>query len=295
MNNTPLTHIAFSDDSAHESGVYNSLCVVSAELDDYKQLLSSFKQILKDSNIKKEFKWTKLKTAKYRFAAEKIINFVFNNNNKIRIDIIVWDLSDLRHNNIKNRNDSENLVRMYYHLLSTVTSKRWPINTVYWNWYPDRQSGVDWSILKDCINNKKKHNSIKDIFNITPLFEQVNINKIIPSDSQEKTFIQLADFFAGIAAYSFGQFTRYKKWKDLNSRQQKLFEAEIIIDDFSKSEKERFHIIEILNTKCKKNSLQIAFNSTKGFYSHNPERFLNFWLYQPQHALDKAPTKVKKC
>jgi len=289
MNNTPLTHIAFSDDSAHVSGVYNSLCVVSTELDNYKQLLPCFKQILKDSGINKEFKWNKLKTARYRFAAEKIIDFVFNKYDKFRIDTIIWNLSDSRHKSVKKRDDAENLVRMYYHLISTTTSKRWPIDKVYWNWYPDRQSSVDWDILKDCITCKK-HYCVQDLFNMTPLFERVNIREITPSDSQEVTFIQIADFFAGIAAYSYGQFPRYKEWVKSNSTQQDFFEEEII-NDLSNAEKERFYIMEELNRKCKEYSLQIAFNSTKGFNSHDPRNFLNFWMYEPQNILDKAPKK----
>lgn len=40
--------------------------------------------------------------------------------------------------------------------------------------------------------------------------------------------------------------------------------------------------------------IQIAFNSTRGFNSHKPENFINFWLYDPQHENDKTPVKIKE-
>ena len=60
------------------------------------------------------------------------------------------------------------------------------------------------------------------------------------------------------------------------------------------SEKERFKIMTQFNNICKANKLQIAFNSTRGFKSHNARIFLNFWLYEPQCEYDKAPQRAKK-
>ena len=46
-----------------------------------------------------------------------------------------------------------------------------------------------------------------------------------------------------------------------------------------------------LNKLAKERSLQIGLDSTSGFSSYNFDCFLNFWLYKPQHVLDKAPKK----
>lgn len=201
----PVTHYAYSDDSKHKDGRYNSLAITTLRKKDFESLNSQLHQILQDSGIQCEFKWAKLRNAKYRFVAEKIVDFVFNNHDSIRIDIIIWNLEDSRHKDRKDRDDSENLVRMYYHLVSSVLSNRWPIHNSMWKWHPDKQSSVDWTILQDCIKNKK-HLCVADLFQLNPNFEQVNLNTIEPSDSYKYPFIQVSDLFAGMGPYSFGYY-----------------------------------------------------------------------------------------
>ncbi|NPE30047.1 DUF3800 domain-containing protein [Methanococcoides sp. SA1] len=290
MKLSDTTHLAFSDDSKHESGVYNSLSVVTIEKNQYEELSNDFQRIMRNTQIGSEFKWIKLRSANYRFAAINLIDFVFNNRAKIRIDTIIWNLEDSRHKDIIGRDDNENLVRMYYHLISTTTGKRWPKKDVVWNWYPDQQSCVNWETHKDCITTKKYKNA-QGLFEIVPEFENVDINEIVPSDSKEYCFIQIADFFAGIASYSYGEFVNYKNWATTQSKQIRLFGSKYTIKDFSNRQRERFKIMQYLNSRCKGCSLQVAFNSKLGFFSHNPDSFINFWLYEPQHYMDKAPIR----
>ena len=285
----PFTHYAFSDDSKHHDGRYNSLAITTLRKENFDSLNNQLNKLLKDSDIHHEFKWEKLRNAKYRFAGEKIIEFVFKNQSLLRIDIIIWDLEDRRHKDLTCRDDSENLVRMYYHLVSSTLSKRWHIPNSWWKWYPDQQSSVDWETLKDCISNKK-HAWVTDLFQQNPNFEQVNLKDIELSKSYNHPFIQVSDLFAGMGAYSFGHYDKYKKWQDQNSPQIPLFPEEK--QKFSNSEKERFQIMGNFNKMCKDCKLQIAFDSTRGFKSHIPELFINFWLYEPQYEYDKAPQKT---
>lgn len=284
-----FTHYAFSDDSKHREERYNSLAITTLKKEDFDSLNDQLKTILKDSDIRDEFKWAKLRNARYRFAAEKIINFIFKNRSLIRVDIVIWDLQDRRHKDLTGRDDSENLVRMYYHLVSSTFSRRWSINNYVWKWYPDQQSSVDWDTLKSCINNKN-HPCIADLFRLNPDFEQVNLKRLEPSESCKHPFIQVSDLFAGMGAYSFGHYDKYNNWKNQNSSQISLFPAEK--QKFSNSEEERFQIMEYFNKMCKSHRLQIAFNSTGGFKSYKPETFINFWLYEPQHKYDKAPQRA---
>jgi len=286
----PFTHYAFSDDSKHNDGRYNSLAIATLKKEHFEALNKQVNDLLIESGIHDEFKWEKLRNAKYRFTAEKIINFVFSNQSCLRIDVVIWDLEDKRHKDLKNRDNSENLVRMYYHLASSTLSKRWPINDSIWQWRPDEQSSVNWDTLQDCINNKK-HVYVADLFQQNPDFERVNLKPIKPSNSGEHSFIQISDLFAGMAAYSFGHFDKYKKWQKQRSPQILLFDEEK--QKFSNSENERFAIIQKFDRMTKSCKLQIALNSTRGFKSHKPDNFINFWLYEPQHDLDKAPTKLK--
>ncbi|MBD3331002.1 hypothetical protein GF354_05775 [Candidatus Peregrinibacteria bacterium] len=282
------THYAFSDDSAHVDGRYNSLALVSIETTNYSEIIDLLTNLYSNSGITIEFKWQKLRDAKHRFAAEKLVDFVFQNSDKIRIDIITWDLEDSRHNGLQGRDDSENLVRMYYHLASSTLSKRWPISGVCWKWYPDNQSSVCWTTLSDCLKTKK-HNCTADLFDQNPDFERVDLNETVPSESHDFPLIQIADLFAGMGAYSFGHYERYQAWNFQNNAQTSMFEVEE--PDFSNSEEERFKIITKVNEMAKERRLQMALDSTKGFSSYNPDCFINYWLYVPQHEYDKAPVK----
>jgi len=287
----PAIHIAFSDDSKHVEGRFNSLALVSLRHDHYEHIESPLKNILKDSSITDEFKWEKLRTAKYRHAALKMIDFTFQNQDKLRVDILIWDLEDWRHKGIAGRDDAQNLVRMYYHLVSTTFSKRWPIENVLWEWYPDRQSDVDWRTLQDCIQNKK-HRCVQDLFKINPQFQTVSIRKITPSSSKDYPLIQLADLFAGMGSYSWGSCQRFREWKTNVSGQRSFF-SNGETQDFSNSEKERFQVVDYFNRECKERRLRIGLESTGGFKSYNPKRFINFWLYEPQHPLDRAPVRSR--
>lgn len=282
-----FTHYAFSDDSSHQEGRFNSLALISLKESDFDGINKKLEQIFNESGVKNEFKWEKLKNAKYKFTAEKMIDFVFNSGDKIRIDVLIWDMEDSRHKGVHGRNDNENLVRMYYHLVATTLSKRWPIKT-YWHWIPDKQSSVDWKTLQDCISNKK-HKCTQDLFGENSDFEKISLEKINPDCSKKHILIQLADLFAGLGAYSYGHFGRFTLWESENKHQASLFPVETA--HFSEGEKYKFHIINILNKKCKDHHLQISFNSSQGFKSNNQSSFINFWLYSPQTSLDKAPIR----
>ncbi len=282
------THLAFSDDSKHNEGRYNSLGLVTFAVTNHRAFHDEITALLKDSSISSEFKWTRLTNAKYRFAAEKMIDFVLRNSDKLRVDVLIWDMEDARHKDVRGRNDNENLVRMYYHLVATTCGKRWPITNVQWAWYPDEQSSVQWKTLRDCITNKK-HHSIEDLFGTNPKFEKVSLG-LKPVKSHEHPFVQLADLFAGLGAYSWGNFTRLKVWKE----QQKgvsLFNTKII--KFSNSENERFKVINAFRGKSTEHDMKIGLENSGGLQSHDPRKPINFWLYKPQHAQDKAPKRER--
>lgn len=280
------THFAFSDDSRHQEDCFNSLCLVTLRADNIRSLIAELRKILKDSGISSEFKWSKLANAKYQFAAEKMIDFVWRNIDQLRIDILIWNNSDSRHNNVKRRDDSEDLVRMYYHLVATTCSKKWPISGVKWIWYPDEQSSVDWSILQECIRTKK-HKCIANLFGKNPEFERVNI-LVKPAKSHNYSLIQLADLFAGLGAYSWGKFTRFKSWEN-QQNSNSLFGQQFF--ELSNREKYRFNILHDFRENCRKRDMKISLSSSHGLKSHNAKKRINFWMYDPQRPSDKAPTR----
>jgi len=232
-------------------------------------------KLLSESNVKTEFKWEKVRTAKYRFAAEKINNLIFKHLNDLRIDVLIWDMQDSRHGGISKIDKNENLGRMYYHLLSHVFSKRWQ-DGYTWCWQPDRQSLMDWRSLAKCLVGKR-YKTFADLFNINKSdFLRLGLKIIKVSNSKKEPFIQVADYFAGLGAYSYGHFDKYKNWLNSKSGQKSLFNCNIKKKKLSRSEKIRFPLLESFISQCKKNKMTIGIESTNGLKTHDPKTILIF-------------------
>lgn len=121
----PFSHLVFSDESKHENGRYWGIGAVSCAYPNYSKIKNEIKRLLDESDVT-EFEWKKLKTAKYKFAAEKMVDYAIRLavNNEIRIDVITWDMHDSRHKNIIGRDDEENFARMYFHLYKNILCHR---------------------------------------------------------------------------------------------------------------------------------------------------------------------------
>lgn len=282
------THVAFSDDSAGPEDRYKSLALVTLPRSELLIFRRELEEKLENAGVSSEFKWSDLRNCKYKNVASKFIEFILDHKDKLRIDIIIWDLQDRRHE-VFGRDDKENLVRMYYHLVSTTFGKRWPVNDTVWSWFPDKQSSVDWDLLQEFIESKSRSTE-GGLFMEQKCFESVAIKNITPSDSEEFPLIQVADLFAGLGAYSWGRFKKYIDWDQDSDIMDSLFEEDTDLD-LSNSEQYRFKIIRSLNWECKDKKMQIAFKSEGGFYTHDPETFLNFWFYEPQGDYDLAPKR----
>jgi len=291
MINIIYNHYAFSDDSGHEDGRYNSLGLITLKFSQYNDLILELQKLFSESGIKSEFKWEKVRTARDGFAAKKINDFVFKHLDDLRVDVLIWDMQDSRHKDVSNIDDNENLGRMYYHLVSHVFSKRWG-NECTWCWQPDKQSSMNWKSLAKCLGGKR-YKTITDLFNINRNdFWKLGLKIIKISDSQKELFIQIADYFAGLGAYSYGHFDKYKNWLNLKSGQKPLFNSNIKKIKLSCSEKVRFPLLESFVDQCKKNKMTIGIESTSGLKTHDPRNKINFWLYQAQNIHDKAPVKI---
>jgi hypothetical protein len=40
--------------------------------------------------------------------------------------------------------------------------------------------------------------------------------------------------------------------------------------------------------------MKIGLDNAGGLRSYDPKKRINFWLYEPQHVLDKAPVRAKR-
>lgn len=112
------THVAYADETHHNTGRYRGVALITLDANKAGYVTDCLRTILFKSSIE-EFKWAKLKSARYRFAAQKIVDIVLEwlIQDSMRIDVLSWDIEDSRHK-IHNRSDIRNLRRMYYFLFN---------------------------------------------------------------------------------------------------------------------------------------------------------------------------------
>jgi hypothetical protein len=291
-----VSHIAYSDESYYTDDRYRSVSVVTFENGNKERFSRTFRQLLDDSHVS-EFKWNKLRQARERFAAIKIIDEVISlaQNNLIRIDVLVWDTQDSRHQ-VEGRDDIANLQRMYYHLFKNVLKSRWPTEST-WLLLPDENSALDWQSVQDYLDTAGLSFQISgSLFDGKPFrirlsrdFQIVGIKEI---SSEKESICQVADLFAGIGAYTHSAFTKYMEWAECESGQMRLItETSPENQKLTNSENERFKIIKHLDDSCKRNKFRVSLKSGKGFKTFDPRFPINFWVYEPQNSNDKAPIK----
>lgn len=295
MSQAMVTHVGFSDESNWNTGRFRSLALVSLPLSALEELAAGLRSILSESEVA-EFKWKKLDGARDRFAAEKMCCFAVEHarSRNLRIDVLIWDIQDSRHNILK-RDDIANLQRMYYHLFRNVLRARWPDDAV-WRLHPDEHTAMDWETVQDCLERAAERLEIRPPDLIAPKFRlrlrrEFGLEEIKPVSSRDEPLLQLADLFAGMAVFSRDKFEEYQKWLPTASGQAPLFTDEGDRSDPTRSMKERFQVLKTFDCLCKNNKMGVSLKTNQGLWTPNPENPINFWIYEPQHPDDKAPRR----
>ncbi len=291
--NSQVTHVGFSDESNWNTGRFRSLCIATTPKCYLEDLENEISNLLRESGVE-EFKWKKLKGARERFAAEKLCNFVICNAlmRKLRIDVLIWDIQDSRHN-ISHRDDIANLQRMYYHLFRNVLRLRWPNDSV-WRLHPDEHTQIEWETIEDYLETNSIGIEIEppllssDGFRLR-LKREFGVEDIQPVDSKAHPFIHLADLFAGMAVFSHEKYHAYRSWLESSYQPNLLMERDQ--EELSNRDQERFHLMKEFDKMCKQRKLRVSLKHSKGFRTYDPKMPINFWLYEPQHPNDKAPTR----
>lgn len=284
------THIAYSDESNHNTGRYRSIAVVSMPAHLASEIASKITQKLMESDVR-YIEWKKIKGAKNRFAAIKLVDIcsVEACNKNLRVDVLVWDTKDERHK-IQGRDDLANFKNMYIQLLKNVMRKRWSIDAT-WQFFPDENSIVDWSHFRNILANtnrfsNKRENLFTDSW--SDFAQHFNIFEIEEVDSKETVLVQVADVFAGMGVFSYEQNSVYAAWDRQNSQQMEMFSPAPV--EFTRKEDEHSQVLHRLLQNAKKYRLEIS--NRQGLRTYNPANPINFWLYTPQHKSDKAPLRT---
>jgi hypothetical protein len=287
---------AYADETSFNVGRYRGIGVVSLPESDVPERNAQLAQLLLESNVR-ELKWNRLHSAKKRFAAQKILDHIFDaaTSWELRVDVLLWDTSDRRHI-VRKRDDIENLQRMYYHLLRNVLRARWPDGST-WNLFPDENTSLNWSTVEDFLDKASlKTEFVRDFMSVKTfklrLRREFQIEEITSSKSHLEPLIQVADLFAGLGAYSHERYETYKGWQTLTSPQQKLFQLHPQpVVKLSSADRERCQLLAYFDSRCKLKKLGVSLSSNKGLRTLKPQNPVNFWLYVPQREGDRAPVK----
>src|SRR6266516_2834685 len=215
-----MRYVAYSDESNITAVRYRSICAFSFPLEEVHFVTSGLQEILQDSGVT-EFKWEKLRSAKYRFCALKFIDHVVSccRQSRWRIDVVVWDTHDTRHA-IRNRDDRKNFERMFFHLLRNAMCRR-ELNST-WELLPDEKLDVDWDTVGDCLQSVGKWKKYFEHPLLNEAFSEqfFRLERLQTVQSHREPACQLADLFAGLAAFSRTMAPQYAKWQMDTSDQQ---------------------------------------------------------------------------
>jgi len=284
-----MEYLVFSDESYITAERYRSIGAFSFPKYLMYEIENCLSQILKDSNVS-EFKWEKLKNAKYRFCGIKLYKYVCQNlyPKKFRIDVIIWDTHDSRHK-IEDRDDIANFERMFFHLMKNLMTRRERNSS--WYIFPDKRMEINWLTIQDCLVHvgKWKEHFNSQLFKSEFSEQFFQIKQFDQVDSHKEPCIQIADYFAGLAVFSKNHYEKYELWCEHQNPQKSLFDIPEI--RLSNSERERFRILKDFDDYCKKKKLGVSLKEKRCLCTPDPNNPINFWYYIPQHQDDKAPVR----
>lgn len=290
---TDTTHLAYADETHYNTGRYRGIALVSIAVANANEVALEIQKSMAESNIT-EFKWEKLRSAKYRFGAISLVDslMAFTARRTLRIDVVIWDIEDSRHK-IRARDDIANLQRMYYHLFKNVLRARWPDDS-RWCLHPDEQTALDWESVGDFLATAStRFNTTPDLFSRNKfsarLQRDFSVQQIKPCRSCDEPLIQLADFLAGLAVYSRTNFDGYERWQRQQGPQLSFLPVEQE-PSLSNSDRERYRVLGHFDRECKARKLGVSLRTHRGLRTFDGCNPINFWWYEPQHELDKAPT-----
>jgi len=273
-NKKNYTHVAYSDEAYYHGGKYSSICMLSMKLKDAFNLEKQMTSLLEESGLK-EFKWSRLGSARERMAAIKIIDLVFQflKDKTLRIDTVIWD-SYKRKEQIPEDN---NLIlgKMYYHLFKNVFKMRWP-SDAEWMIFPDEQGVIDWEELKKILENVSSKIFIRkkeDGCHIFEIKKDFSVSEIEQVDSKKYPLCQIADFFSGLAAF----YSLDCPTCNLSINQTTLEDKKI---NFSNKQIERIEVLRYMKEKFSGSSFEVTFDTQKGIHTKNPNGQINFWQFQ---------------
>lgn len=271
--NDNATYLGFADEARYNVGRYRGLALVSMRATDALRLRAEVTGILLQSNAI-ECKWEKVRSAKNRFTAQKLLRWTLEQalSDSLRVNVLTWDTGtseDQRHGT----HHMKRLRSTYVQLLVRVLRTRWH-EARHWQFHPDEQEALDWRAiehdLKNVMANEPGH--------------MAEIEQILPRVSHNEPFVQLADLFAGLAVFSRDGYDDYERWLCCpgEDRDEPTGEQEPPAR-LSGSLRQRCLILDEFYTDCKLRDMHVSLRTNRGLRTYDPQAPLAFeWVRLPQ-------------
>ncbi|MEX0920210.1 MAG: DUF3800 domain-containing protein [Candidatus Pacearchaeota archaeon] len=248
------THEVYSDESGHNQGKYGAISAISLEKELVKKTEATLKEIFEESNVE-ELKWSKIRSAKYRLCAEKVIDFIFSifGEGNLRIDIAIWDVKERKSKYL--HNNTESLKRMNHQLFKNILS-RWPKESRL-KFFPDRHEEINWEKMKEILDY------------VIPEGREISIEEI---PSKDFFLGQVADLFSGLGSFSHSN----KDIRNFHSDQKQLPNSSK--DPISNSKNEKIRVLSYFKRKAKEKGYNVEQNGI--LHTKDPKDPLNFWPFK---------------
>lgn len=253
------SYVAYSDEARFNYGRYRGLALVGARVGDAPALGRALRDLL-DASGMDECKWEKVRSARARFAAAKLLGWGVERAvaGEITVDALTWDAGDERAARAAVPHLA-NLRRMYAHLLGYLLPLRQP--GTRWIIHPDEQHALRWENLARALPH---------------------VTRIEPRASAGEPLIQLADLFAGLAVYSRAGYAAYDRWLCLPPAERQPAAAHASPDGaghFSASDRERCALLDNFYTECKLRGLHVSLRTHQGLRTYGPHHPICFWWH----------------
>ena len=280
------SHLGYSDESSWNSQ-FGSIALINGTSAAINELEHVIEKRLRQNNS--EFKWTKVNSQDSISVASSLIDKTFSaiGSGRVRVDVIIRNNQDKRHK-LPGRDDVKVLEYMYGQLVANVIRMRWS-GEGRWTIYADEDSRMKWPTLENKVNGRlwwAEHNldSQRPMSYINTVDDKF-LERITPKESDRTPLIQLADLFAGLAAFSYNNYSEIVGWIGHSRLQGQLASFS---DKLSDGRRAKLDVLNYLLDGGRARRLGIDLTKNQGLVTRNPSQPINFWLYRPQHPADKA-------
>lgn len=278
------THIAFADES-NINGRFRAVTAIGLQMRDSSLVEGGLRRALEAAGVTSEFKWEKVRDAKYREAAIRLIDVVFEHFDRLRVDALVWDTDDDRHA-VPGRDDIANLALMYRTLFKKVARR-----DGLWVLRPDEQTCLNWRYVNHLITTSMMYSNTVDrslisYAELARVVQDVGIHRIVECRSHRFPLVQVADLFGGVAWWSRQHFDDYRAW----TKRDHLELGGAPAPTPTKVVDARSRMLQHLRRRCREHNLPVSLETAKGFETFR-SCGLDIWPYRAQRPEDQAPRK----